>query len=435
MNHNIRKIPIEGRPFSYITDDSRVVDKQGAFLLNTLNKPYAQHAQSKGCVHFVSPAELWEYFAPLPQIVGVTGTNGKTTTTAAIYSILLDLGYSVALSGTRGFFINNQCILPKSLTTPPVFEIFMQLLEAKKQGCSFFIMEVSSHAIVQNRIEGLMFALKVLTNITSDHLDFHHTQEAYIAAKNAFFNDESLKLVNKDDIHAMPNPKNLRTYGIEHSATYSIHAYSLKDGISAQMTYLHENICIFSPLFGRHNLYNIHAAIASVHLLTHKDMQHIARHAENFAGVKGRMECVHHNPLVIIDFAHTEDGLKQIFESFLHHKIIVVFGAGGDRDRSKRPKMGAVAEKYAHTIFITNDNPRTEPPEQIAQDILSGITNQHKCHIELDRKIAIHTALSSLDSHSVLLILGKGDEDYQIVGDSKIPMNDAQIVSEFFNKT
>lgn len=433
MNQHNRKILIDNAEFSYITDDSRIVEHTGAFLRTQGNQKYETQAREKGCMHFVSPSWLWQTFAPFARIVGITGTNGKTTTAAAIYSILLDLGYSVALLGTRGFFINNQQIAHKSLTTPPSFEIFQFLLVAKQHKCDFFIMEVSSHAIAQNRIEGLEFALKILTNITSDHLDFHKTTTNYVATKNAFFADDSLKLINNDEPRAAPNPAALRSYGIEHSATYTIPAYSLKHGISAQIAFAHQNVSLFSPLFGRHNLYNLLAAIAAVHLLTEIELQRIVQAAENFGGVKGRMEVVHQNPLILVDFAHTEDGMRQIFESFLHRNIVVVFGAGGDRDASKRPKMGAVAEKYATKIYLTNDNPRTESPQAIIEGILSGIQNRSKCTIELDRKKAIFSAISALKNDDVLLILGKGDESEQILANSRIACNDAQIVADFFS--
>ena len=427
-----RKIPIENAAFAYITDDSRIVDASGAFLCTQLNQKYEQQARERGCAHFVSPRFLWEHCAPFARIVGITGTNGKTTTAAAIYSILLDLGYSVALLGTRGFFINNQQIAHKSLTTPPVFEIFSFLLEAKRQKCDFFIMEVSSHAIAQNRIEGLEFALKILTNITSDHLDFHKTTTEYVATKNAFFADDTLKLINRDEPRAAPNPANMRTYGIEESATYAVAAYSFKDGISAQIAHSRQNVSLFSPLFGRHNLYNLLAAVAAVHLLTNAELERIVALAENFGGVKGRMEVVHTSPLIIVDFAHTEDGMRQIFESFLHRKVVVVFGAGGDRDKSKRPKMGTVAEKYASKIYLTNDNPRTESPQAILEDIMRGIRDASKCVVEPDRRRAIHLAITALAPDDVLLILGKGDEEEQILADRRIACNDTEIVADFF---
>ena len=427
-----RKIPIENAAFAYITDDSRIVDASGAFLCTQLNQKYEQQARERGCAHFVSPRFLWEHCAPFARIVGITGTNGKTTTAAAIYSILLDLGYSVALLGTRGFFIHNQQIAHKSLTTPPVFEIFSFLLEAKRQKCDFFIMEVSSHAIAQNRIEGLEFALKILTNITSDHLDFHKTTTEYVATKNAFFADDTLKLINRDEPRAAPNPANMRTYGIEEAATYAVAAYSFKDGISAQIAHSRQNVSLFSPLFGRHNLYNLLAAVAAVHLLTNAELERIVALAENFGGVKGRMEVVHTSPLIIVDFAHTEDGMRQIFESFLHRKVVVVFGAGGDRDKSKRPKMGAVAEKYASKIYLTNDNPRTESPQAILEDIMRGIRDASKCVVEPDRRRAIHLAITALAPDDVLLILGKGDEEEQILADRRIACNDAEIVADFF---
>ena len=169
-----------------------------------------------------------------------------------------------------------------------------------------------------------------------------------------------------------------------------------------------------------------------MHLLTNAELERIVALAENFGGVKGRMEVVHTSPLIIVDFAHTEDGMRQIFESFLHRKVVVVFGAGGDRDKSKRPKMGAVAEKYASKIYLTNDNPRTESPQAILEDIMRGIRDASKCVVEPDRRRAIHLAIAALAPDDVLLILGKGDEEEQILADRRIACNDAEIVADFF---
>ncbi len=182
-------------------------------------------------------------------------------------------------------------------------------------------------------------------------------------------------------------------------------------------------------------MYNILAGIAGVKILTHTSLESIAATLGNFGGVGGRMEVVHTKPLVIVDFAHTHDGMKQIFESFRHQKLAVVFGAGGDRDKSKRPKMGACAAYYAHKIYITSDNPRTESPQSIIDDILNGIERSERVCVEINRKEAIHRALDELADDEVLLILGKGDEDYQIIGTQKIHFDDREVVRDYFKKS
>ncbi|RAX59225.1 UDP-N-acetylmuramoyl-L-alanyl-D-glutamate--2,6-diaminopimelate ligase [Helicobacter monodelphidis] len=427
------KIPVSAQKFQYISDDSREIDSDGAFLLTHHSSSFLEEAKKKGCQVFLTPLELQQYLDVNMPIIGITGTNGKTTTAAAIYTILIELGFRVALLGTRGFFVNLQQIKEKSLTTPMLLELYSHIAFAKKEKCNFFVMEVSSHAIVQQRIDGLEFALKILTNITSDHLDFHKNLEHYVATKNAFFSDDSPKLINSDEQKAVYQSMQSRTYGIESNATYRACAYSLKDGISAQIQYGHKSYSLFSVLHGRHNLYNLLAAVSAVHILTQKPLEQILETFEVFGGVCGRMECVSQKPLVIVDFAHTEDGMRQVFESFLHQKIVVIFGAGGDRDPSKRPRMGAVAERYATKIYLTSDNPRSEDPQKIIQDILSGIHNISKCNIEPNRPLAIKKALENLCDDEVLLILGKGDEEYQLVGEQKIPMNDAILVKKYLS--
>jgi UDP-N-acetylmuramoyl-L-alanyl-D-glutamate--2,6-diaminopimelate ligase len=413
------------------TDNSKEANKDTIFVCNSLNEKFIENAKENGCENFIKDTELGEYFDfSTIAIVGVTGTNGKTTTTAAIYSILLDLGYKVALQGTRGFFINDEKMENYSLTTPMQLDIFSHIQKAIEKGCQFFVMEVSSHAIAQKRIAGLQFALKVHTNITRDHLDFHKTIEEYINVKNSFFTDESMKLINKDDKLIKYNIKNCFAYGLENPATYKVSAYSLQNGIHVMLDNF-QNKCSYSAsLMGIFNIYNITAAVASVHLLTKRDLNEICEAVENFGGVSGRMEIASTEPLVIIDFAHTPDGMEEVFKSFPHKDIIAVFGAGGNRDREKRPLMGKVASKYCKHIIVTSDNPRFEDPDMIIEDILAGIQDKSNVIVEINRKEAIKKALQLYKKDTVILILGKGDEEYQIIYDKKLPFKDYNIVKE-----
>lgn len=413
------------------TDNSKEANKDTIFVCNSLNEKFIDSAKENGCENFIKDTQIGEYFDfSSIQIVGVTGTNGKTTTTAAIYSILLDLGYKVALQGTRGFFINDEKMENYSLTTPMQLDIFSHIQKAIEKGCQFFVMEVSSHAIAQNRIAGLKFALKVHTNITRDHLDFHKTIEEYINVKNSFFTDESMKLINKDDKLIKYNIKNCFAYGLENPATYKVSAYSLQNGIHVMLDNF-QNKCSYSAsLMGIFNIYNMTAAVASVHLLTKRDLNEICEVVENFGGVSGRMEIASTDPLVIIDFAHTPDGMEEVFKSFPHKDIITVFGAGGNRDREKRPLMGKVASKYCKHIIVTSDNPRFEDPDMIIEDILAGIQDKSNVIVEINRKEAIKKALQLYKKDTVILILGKGDEEYQIIYDKKLPFKDYNIVKE-----
>jgi UDP-N-acetylmuramoyl-L-alanyl-D-glutamate--2,6-diaminopimelate ligase len=413
-----------------VVDNTLELDSNRVFLLTGQNRKYFNKDFS-----YLTPKELIKKFKLDDiKIIGITGTNGKTTTAAAIYSILNDLGYKSALQGTRGFFINDEKIKEKSLTTPPILETLSNLYRAKKEGAKFFVMEVSSHAISQNRIEDLEFFLKVFTNISQDHLDYHKNMKNYIYTKSSFFSDEGLKLINKDDKHIKYNLLGARTYGIENMATYKIEAYSLDNGISGVLNFANSLYDFFSPLMGLFNLYNITAAISAVHMATNEDLKKITEAVENFGGVKGRMEVVSYEPLVIVDFAHTPDGMQKVFESFPYKNIVALFGAGGNRDRDKRAKMGSVASRFCKKIYLTSDNLRDEEAEEIINDIKAGIKTGVETKVIVDRQEAIKEAISSLKKGDVLLVLGKGDEEYMEIRDKKYPFNDVKIIKKFLNE-
>ena len=214
------KIELPNQPYKYVTENSQECDTQTAFVLTSQNEKYLQNAKDNAAHSIIKIDEIANSFGvDKIKIVGITGTNGKTTTASAIYSFLLDLGYKAAFQGTRGLFMNDEIVEGKTLTTPSVLNTYKHIYQAVEAGCEFFIMEVSSHAIVQKRIEGLNFELKILTNITQDHLDFHKTIEDYIYVKNSFFQDEGKKLINRDDIKAQFNFKNAYTYSIENPST------------------------------------------------------------------------------------------------------------------------------------------------------------------------------------------------------------------------
>ncbi|MRI58745.1 MAG: UDP-N-acetylmuramoyl-L-alanyl-D-glutamate--2,6-diaminopimelate ligase [Epsilonproteobacteria bacterium] len=409
-----------------VTDNTKEIEESDLFLLTHQNRPYAHEVKA----NTLTSSQLLDRLGLKDiKIVGITGTNGKTTTAAAIYSILNDLGYRAALQGTRGFFIADERKGEKSLTTPPILETIYHLFLAKEAGASHFVMEVSSHAIDQKRIEGLEFALKVLTNISQDHLDYHKTMEHYIATKASFFQDSGDKLLNKEAKIEF-NPKGARTYAVEELATYQILAYSLERGISAVLRYANEMVDFHSPLQGLFNLYNLTAAIGAVHILTNEPLEEICEAVENFGGVKGRMQIVSYDPLVIVDFAHTPDGMKKVFESFPGKKIVALFGAGGDRDRTKRALMGEVASRFCTKIYLTSDNPRSEDPSSIIEEIAQGITTPVPIEKIVDRKRAIYEAIGDLKEDEILLILGKGDEEYIETADGMIPFSDAETAQE-----
>ena len=428
------KIELPNQAYKYVTENSQECDQETAFVLTAQNEKYLENAKENGAHSIIKIADIASLFrVDEIEIVGITGTNGKTTTASAIYSFLLDLGYKAAMQGTRGLFMNDEVAEGKTLTTPSVLNTYKHIYQAVTAGCQYFIMEVSSHAIVQKRVEGLNFALKILTNITQDHLDYHKTIEDYIYVKNSFFQDEGKKLINRDEERAKFNFNNAYTYSIENPSTYRLMAYSLNDGSSGLIQHFQEIVPFTASLHGFFNLYNLMGAIAAVHLLTDKKLEEVADVVDGFAGVSGRMEQVSTLPNVIVDFAHTPDGMQQVLNALKEKELIVVFGAGGDRDRLKRPLMGRVASSLAKKVFITSDNPRHEDPEAIVQDILEGIEDRSNVSVELNRKKAIEMALDAQEDDEVVVILGKGDEAYQLIYDEKLPFDDREVVRELLH--
>jgi len=424
------KLDFNEKGYAYITDDTSKLDENTLFIKTAQNSHYFDALENKP--EYIDSKELISIWSlNTMKVVGVTGTNGKTTVTAAIYSFMLDLDEKPALQGTRGLFAKEKRIEDKSMTTPSILETLHNMKQTYDLGCNYFIMEVSSHAIHQKRIEGLTFALKVHTNVTSDHLDYHGTVEEYRRVKSLFFADDTPKLLNKDDIKNITyNPIGAQSYGVDEPATFKVQAFSLLHGITAGIKHLQEEATFHSPMVGLFNLFNLMAAVGSVQMLTKRPIQEICDVVENFAGVAGRMEVVSRDPLIIVDFAHTDDGMFQVLDSLKDRDISVVFGAGGNRDKGKRPKMGAVAGRFAKKIYVTSDNPRDEVPEMILEDILVGLLGKDHVTATPDRRLAIKMALEDLDENDVLLILGKGDEDYQEIKGVKHHFDDREVVRE-----
>jgi len=425
------RIELPEQEYKYVTENSAECNEETAFILTSQNSKYLDDAKNNHAHSIINITDIANIFGiDKIKIVGITGTNGKTTTASAIYSFLLDLNHKVAMQGTRGFFMNDEMVEGKSLTTPSVLNTYIHIYQAVQAGCEFFIMEVSSHAIVQKRIEGLNFELKILTNITGDHLDYHKTLGEYIAVKNSFFNDDGKKLINKDETKASFNIKNTMTYGIENSATYRLIAYSLNNASSGIIQHFQDVVPFTASLHGFFNLYNLMAAISATHMLVGGKLEDVANVVDNFAGVSGRMEQVSETPNVIVDFAHTPDGMQQVLNALKEKDLLVVFGAGGDRDKTKRPMMGKVAASLAKKVYVTSDNPRNEDPQLIINDILEGIEDKSILSIELNRKKAIKMALEDQEEDEVVVILGKGDECSQIIYDEELPFDDREVVRE-----
>ncbi|WP_375510235.1 UDP-N-acetylmuramoyl-L-alanyl-D-glutamate--2,6-diaminopimelate ligase [uncultured Nostoc sp.] len=375
------------------------------------------------------------------KLVGVTGTNGKTTTTHLIEFLLIKANLSTALMGTlytrwAGFEQT------AAYTTPFAVELQQQLAEAVNAGSEFGVMEVSSHALAQGRVLGCEFEVAVFSNLTQDHLDYHSDMEDYFAAKALLFSPDYLKgraIINADDSYgkrliASLDSERVWSYSVnDNSADLWMSDLSYQPfGVSGRLHTPKGDVAFRSPLVGQYNLENLLAAVGAV-LHLGLDLQLVADVIPEFPGVPGRMERVEISPdqdiSVIVDYAHTPDSLENLLKAarpFIPGKVICVFGCGGDRDRTKRPKMGKIAAELADVAVVTSDNPRTEDPERILQDILAGIPDPVQPTVICDRATAIRTAILEAQPGDGVLLAGKGHEDYQILGTEKIHFDDRE---------
>jgi len=359
-------------------------------------------------------------------LVGITGTNGKTTTAHVLGQLLPG---PVGIIGTTGVEWPGRegPPLPAINTTPAPTEIRRHLRAMVDAGCVACVMEVSSHALSQRRTDGLHFAAAVYTNLSGDHLDYHGTMEAYAKAKARLFTGlapESVAILNGVD------PACIR---LETRATV---AWFRPERVRVSSLGTHfewRDREAFVPFVGRHNAENAAAALEAACALGADPHEALAMLA-NAVPARGRLEMVASDPtLVLVDYAHTDDALLQAIRAVREvttGRIIVVFGCGGDRDRSKRPRMGAVAAQWADRVFVTSDNPRTEDAAGIAHEVLAG-TGTVGATVVLDRRKAIAAALRSARPGDAVLIAGKGHEDYQIVGTKRLPFDDVQVARDF----
>ncbi|MBI3578582.1 MAG: UDP-N-acetylmuramoyl-L-alanyl-D-glutamate--2,6-diaminopimelate ligase [Ignavibacteriales bacterium] len=379
------------------------------------------------------------------KLVGVTGTNGKTTTSSIIQAILEAAGNKTGLIGTIEYRIGNN-VIPATHTTPESLELNELLARMVETGCTSVSMEVSSHALHQSRVYGLEYAAAVFTNLTQDHLDYHNTMEEYFQAKKILFDGltaSSWGVTNADDnwgtkILASTTAKKL-TYGVTSSADIRATDIQLSiNGTSFAVQHEGKTTMIHSSLVGRFNVYNILAAFsAGVGLGIPKEI--IRDGIENIKSVRGRFERIASPKgwTAIIDYAHTPDALEKCLTT-IHDvlpkenrgKIITVFGAGGDRDKKKRPMMGEVAGRLSDVVIVTSDNPRTEDPQAIINDVVKGVPQRVRFVQEVDRRKAIEKAIAQASAGDVVLVAGKGHEDYQVIGTEKIHFSDREAVEK-----
>lgn len=378
------------------------------------------------------------------KLIGVTGTNGKTTTTYLMKQILEDCGHKVGLIGTNQNLIGQE-VLETERTTPESFELHRLFRTMADKGCDYVIMEVSSHSLVLDRVYGLRFAVGAFTNLTQDHLDFHKTMEAYAAAKAMLFTICETGVVNLDDpaapvmLEAAACP--VITYSAKQDAG-DIVAKNIvlkSDGVRFAAVSKGEIARVRLGIPGEFSVYNALTALGCAHALG-IPLEQSAQALSEAAGVKGRVEVVPTDTdyTVLIDYAHSPDGVENVLRAvkgYTQGRVIAVFGCGGDRDKTKRPKMGAIAARLADYCVVTSDNPRTEDPAAIVADILRGM-EQAACPVEaiVDRREAIYHAMDIAGQGDTVLLMGKGHETYQEVNHVKHHMDEREIVVDYFQK-
>lgn len=463
-----------------IQTDSRKVNEGDLFIClpgHTVDgHDYAQQATEQGAVALVverqldidvpqvivkdcryAMAVLADSFFGSPskqmKVIGITGTNGKTTTAYLVEKIMNDHGVKTGLIGTIQMRYGGRTF-PMSGTTPEALELQRSLHDMAASGTRCCVMEVSSHALEQGRVKGTDYRTAIFTNLTQDHLDYHHTMEEYRAAKGLFFSRMGNSFQSNGDKRkfAVLNADDPASEYFKNTTSAEVITYGLEEGadvratqisITAQGTQFHVDSFKGSTdiklrMVGKFNVYNALGAITAA-LLEDVPLDEIKRSLESLAGVDGRVEAVDAGQpfAVIVDYAHTPDGLENVLKTvneFAVGRVLTVFGCGGDRDKTKRPIMGKIAAKYSDVVFVTSDNPRTEDPEAILKDIEQGLMEDQvpveKYQLIADRRMAIQKAIDMASPEDVVLIAGKGHETYQKIGHTTHDFDDRIVAKE-----
>jgi UDP-N-acetylmuramoyl-L-alanyl-D-glutamate--2,6-diaminopimelate ligase len=461
-----------------LTFDSRTVQPESMFFAlrgeNTDGHIYIDNAVSKGSVAIVCeilPDKIHEnacyiqvsdsheamgliasefYGNPSQKIklIGLTGTNGKTTIASLLYNLLRSLGYKAGLLSTVVYLVDNRSI-EATHTTPDAIVLNKLLAEMLEVGCDYCFMEVSSHAIVQKRISGLHFTGGVFTNITQDHLDFHKTFAEYIRAKQMFFDNlpnKAFALTNIDDRNGRVMVQNTKarvvTYSLRNMADFKCRI--IEDSFDGMELNLNGSD-IWLRFIGKFNAYNLLAVYAVAMILAPDSETEILKNASALIPVRGRFELVtiKNNPRIIIDYAHTPDALQNVIDTINdirgrernENKLITVIGCGGNRDKGKRPIMAHIAAENSDKVILTSDNPRFEDPQDILNDMLAGLDTQQKAKTLtiINRAEAIKTAVFIAGVNDIILIAGKGHENYQEIKDIKYHFDDKEEVLKIIN--
>lgn len=410
-----------------------VVTQRPIGLSRELTLPSTRRAWAQLCANwFGNPAEQLH-------LIGITGTNGKTTMTYMLKAILEKAGHKVGLIGTIQNMVGDR-VLPSGHTTPDPYDLQSMLSLMHKEGCTYAVMEVSSHALDQDRVEGCLFDAAVFTNLTQDHLDYHKTMERYCGAKKRMFTRAKCAVINADDPWAEAMLDGFKGEVCTYAAVTPEATFTAKSivtqagGVAFELCRGDQTIGeIRLPIPGFFSVYNaLASAVCALSLGIAPSV--VIEALQGTCGVKGRAEVVPtgRDFTVVIDYAHTPDGLENICRT-LHDcaegRLIVLFGCGGDRDRTKRPKMGAIAAAWGDVVVVTSDNPRSEDPRAIIDDILAGVPADHECVVIEDRRDAVAWAIRHAQAGDTVLLAGKGHETYQIVKDGIVQLDEREIVA------
>lgn len=457
------------REISFITDNSENVTSSSLFVCikgaRGDGHRYGRDAARKGavivCEHSIGVsdeiivkdtrrayADFCGAFFSNParrmKLIGITGTNGKTTTAFLLKDIFEKNGYKCGLVGTVQDMAGD-AVFYSERTTPDSFELNCLFSKMVKRGCEYCIMEVSSQALSQGRVDGLSFDCAVFTNLTQDHLDYHGTFENYAKAKKKLFSMCRKGIINIDDEKGLYMTHGEKCQSVTYSLLEDSADYTAKNIVQksngTEYEIIHKNKSIKAEV-GIPGLFSVYNSLAAIVCASQEGipLEKAVQVLKDSKGVKGRAEVVPTNRdfTVIIDYAHTPDSLENILKTikgFAQGRIITVFGCGGDRDKAKRPVMGEIAVKFSDYLIVTSDNPRSENPQEIIKDILKGCKSAEITVETIEnRRKAIERALAIGEKDDIILLAGKGHETYQILGDKKIHFDEREIVSEYLNR-
>lgn len=429
---------------------NQVIQKGAVAVIYSDESALPKEREQTAFVHVENPAEImgkmaaahYEHPSKKLKLVGITGTNGKTTTVTLLHQLFQELGYQVGLLSTIENKINEEVIATK-FTTPDSVSINQLLSRMVEAGCQYCFMEVSSHALVQERVSGLHFAAAMFSNISHDHLDYHQTFAEYIKAKKMFFDNlpnDAIALVNKDDKRWNIMLQNCEakkyTFALKSMADFKGRLLgNTFEGLQMEVNQKE----VWFRLIGDFNAYNL-LGIYAVSTLLGEEEEEVLKVMSEIAPAKGRFEqlVLENSVRCVVDYAHTPDALKNVLETIQQiretgERIITVVGCGGNRDTTKRPKMAAIAAKLSEKVILTSDNPRFEEPMAIIRDMEVGLSIEGKIKTTVveDRKEAIHKALEIAEAGDVILVAGKGHENYQEIKGERTHFDDLEVLRDF----